>query len=248
MTYTCPLSSFFRSTQMFGAALCLGLVSVAFQGSPGSTATISQPPSIAAGQTPTNADLAPYCTSALKGQFVFAPGDSRIWVQDAASIYFSLSTVGDDISRTQKHSVARGPASGGAWNVVLEDGNLIVFAASGPPKKTLPRVSLERNTQSESSGEPEGETCALGIVQACLVQRVHADGLPWDIWLVGPDGTRISQLTKLGFDSPWPVFPKDGRYIAFISTNELFAYDRETKQVSLLDRERAHGAMDWFQN
>ena len=81
----------------------------------------------------------------------------------------------------------------------------------------------------------------------CLVQRAHADGLPWDIWLVSSDGKRFEQMTRLGLDSPWPAFSKDGRYIAFISTNGLFVYDRETKKVSLLDNERAHGVLDWYQ-
>jgi Tol biopolymer transport system component len=222
---------------------------------------------------------------------------------DGAWIYFSVSTIQDDLTRTQTYDIVRGPASGGDWHVILKngdhprltsdgkrlaylrfnplrfssslwvansdgsnpqqlladdnfggvigqsfspDGNWIVFSASGPPKKTLPGISLQLESPGDAAREAE-DSCVFGIGSFCLVQRALADGLPWDLWLVSSDGKRFEQLTKLGLDSPWAAFSGDGRYIAFISTNGLFVYDRETKGISLLDTEMAHEVMDWFQ-
>ncbi len=115
------------------------------------------------------------------------------------------------------------------------DGKWIVFAASGLPRQTLPGMA---------SQQPKQENCVL---LGCLVPTAYADGLPWDIWLVSTDGKTFKQLTELGMDSPYPVFSKDGRYIAFVSLNGLFVYDRQSSDLSELDRERVHGVLDWFQ-
>lgn len=328
---------------------------------------------------------APYRTIALSGQFVFAPGDSSIWLQDATtfetkpllkhsqeeyyeapsfspdgsqitfvkyafdkeggqikeihsidtngtndkmlfkpdptvlksflsdpryspdgkSIYFTLSTIQNDGTRKQTNQVAHGLITGGEWQIILAegdhpaiskdgkrlaflkfnsqqfssslwvadsdggnprvlltddvfagvigqsfspDGKWIVFAASGPPKKALPGASLQMSPQRRKAQAVDEDSCVFGIGMACLVERVFADGLPWDIWLVSSDGSKFEQLTALGLDSPWPAFSKDGRYIALISTNGLFVYDRQSKQVSLLDKEKAHGVLDWYQD
>ncbi len=120
------------------------------------------------------------------------------------------------------------------------DGKWITFAASGPPQKKLPSARLRPSAREPSD-------CAVGWWMVCFVSRAHANGLPWDIWLVSVDGKNFKQLTKLGLDSPWPAFSKDGRYVAFISTSGLFVYDRETNQVITLIKEGGHGVMDWFQ-
>jgi Tol biopolymer transport system component len=364
--------------------LSLVLLLMACQSNQALTVTVSPAPASTSTQPPATPSAVPYRTIALRGQFVFAPGDSSIWIQDAASfqarpllkhrdqeyyespsfspdgsqivfvaytfdqsgaqikeirainadgtnsrtlfkppsngqrtylgdpryspdgasIYFSLSTVQGDTVRKQTNQIVRGPATGGNWQVILDDGDhpvlsgdgkrlaflrfnpqrfrsslwvanseggqpqqllvddvfagvtgqrfspdgkWIVFAASGPPSRTLPGMSLRLDSPGQSALQHEEESCAFGIGSACLVQLAYADGLPWDIWLVSVDGKTFKQLTQLGLDSPWPAFSRDGRYIAFISTNGLFVYDRETNRVSLLDKERAHGVMDWFQ-
>jgi Tol biopolymer transport system component len=368
------------------AVLTLGFLTLLTdcQGNQTQATSASTLPASAIAQPTARPSLAPYRTIPLSGRLVFAPGDSSIWLQDAAtfeakpllkhsedeyyespsfspdgsqivfvaytfdqgggqvkeirrittdgtdegtlfhpalpgprmylgdpryspdgaSIYFSLSTIEDDITRKQRNQVVRGSATGGVWHVVLDqgdhpsvsmdgkqlaflrfnaerfssslwvansdgssprqllpddvfagligqsfspDGNWIVFAASGLPKQVLPGMSLQLNPQHQNANQLEKESCAFGIGDVCLVQHAYADGLPWDIWLVSSDGKRFEQVTKLGLDSPWPAFSRDGRYIAFISTNGLFVYDRQTKQVSLVDNEKAHGVMDWYQ-
>jgi Tol biopolymer transport system component len=239
-----------------------------------------------------------------------APGGSETYLgdprfsPDGASIYFSVAITQDKLLGKSLYEIARGPAGGGQWQVVLQggdhpslsrdgkrisflkfnpqrfssslwvadsdgsnprqlladdvfagvigqrfspDGAWIVFSASGPPRTPLPGLSLERAPAYPEGSLPQQDICFYGIGPACFVQKVYADGLPWDIWLVSSDGRRFEQLTKLGLDSPWPAFSKDGRFIAFISTNGLFVYDREVKQASLLDKESAHGVMDWIQ-
>ncbi|MGB8643695.1 MAG: hypothetical protein WCF84_00525 [Anaerolineae bacterium] len=115
------------------------------------------------------------------------------------------------------------------------DGQWIVFAASGAPRNKLPGMTLR--------GSPQRPCSFL----ACLVPAAFADGLPWDIWLVSADGKLFKQLTALGMDSPDPTFSRDGRYIAFVSISGLFIYDRQTSDLSQLDRARVHGVLDWFQ-
>jgi Tol biopolymer transport system component len=123
------------------------------------------------------------------------------------------------------------------------DGEWILFAASGPPSRPLPGALLLPSPPCQ----PELLCALVQPLLAGLAAPAYADGLPWDLWLVNSDGTRFQQLTLAGFDSPWPAWSRDGKYIAIFEITGLYVLDTTRSTLSLLRERGGHGALDWFQ-
>lgn len=114
------------------------------------------------------------------------------------------------------------------------DGSQILFAASGPNTRPLPGVSYA------------APPCAPFLL--CLFAKpAYADGLPWDLWTVTPDGSKFTRLTQVGADSPWPAWSEDSKQIAFFDTSGQYLVDLNTRGVSQLNREGGHGIFSWWQ-
>ncbi len=113
------------------------------------------------------------------------------------------------------------------------DGKWILFSASGPPTHELHAQSLPDHA------------CTPWLL--CLIsQPAYADGLPWDLWEISPDGTQSRQLTHIGSDSPWPAWSHDGKYIAIFQTNGLYLLDVSSGVIVQMSRNGGHGIMDWW--
>lgn len=114
------------------------------------------------------------------------------------------------------------------------DGLQILFAASGPNTRPLPGVSFH------------APACAPQLL--CMFARpAYADGLPWDLWTVTPDGGKFTRLTKIGADSPWPAWSRDGKQVAFFDTSGQYLVNVESKAVSEITRNGGHGVFGWWQ-
>ncbi len=114
------------------------------------------------------------------------------------------------------------------------DGRWVLFAASGPPSHPLPgALQLQR------------QGCQP-VLFCAVAQPVYADGLPWDLWLVSVDGKHFQQLTNVGFDSPWPAWSRDGKYIAIFETTGFYVLDVARRLLSQWQPQGGHGAMDWW--
>ena len=108
------------------------------------------------------------------------------------------------------------------------DGEWILFSASGPPSHALPGAACQPRVFCE------------------FAQPVYADGLPWDLWLVSVDGAHFQQLTKMGADSPYPAWSRDGRSVVFFATGGIFSVDVNTRAVSQISNNGGHGVFDWW--
>ena len=114
------------------------------------------------------------------------------------------------------------------------DGAWILFSASGPPAHPLPGALVHPDRDCEPA------------LLCALAKPALADGLPWDLWLVSVDGRRYQQLTNVGFDSPWPAWSRDGRFIAIFETSGFYLLDVNRRLLSQLQGEGGHGVMDWW--
>ncbi|MCC7165690.1 MAG: PD40 domain-containing protein [Anaerolineae bacterium] len=114
------------------------------------------------------------------------------------------------------------------------DGQTILFVASGPNTRPLPGVSFRT-----SPCEPQ--------LLCFLAHSAYANGLPWDLWTVTTDGSKFTQLTKVGSDSPWPAWSRDGNQIAFFDTSGMYLLDVPSRVVTLINRNGGHGIFDWTQ-
>jgi Tol biopolymer transport system component len=117
------------------------------------------------------------------------------------------------------------------------DSQLILFAASGPPKKKLPGMAHLRNEEPDS--------CALSFLSTCLVNRAFAHGLPWDLWTVDVNGAKFEQVTQLGADSPYAAWSADGKLIALYDSSGIYVVDREKKTVFPISYNGGYGSFDW---
>jgi Tol biopolymer transport system component len=113
------------------------------------------------------------------------------------------------------------------------DGTQILFAASGPNTRPLPGIDSLR-------------TCEP-VILCFFAKPAYADGLPWDLWTVTPDGSKFARLTEIGADSPSYAWSADGQQIAIFDTSGQYLLDVATKVVSQLNRNGGHGAFDWQQ-
>jgi Tol biopolymer transport system component len=113
------------------------------------------------------------------------------------------------------------------------DGQSILFSASGPPRTPLHALGSPR-----MACEP--------TLLCVLAQTAYADGLPWDLWTIGVDGTRAQQVTSVGADSPWPAWSRDGKFVAFMDTSGMYVVDVANHVVTQINQNRGHGVLDWW--
>ncbi len=107
-------------------------------------------------------------------------------------------------------------------------GTQLVFTAVGGPPNT-----------------PVGTPTRLGQFQDLFSPPVaYAHGIPWDLWMVNPDGTGLIRLTDVGEDSPFPTWAPDGSAIAFSGENGLYLVDLATGATTIVAQEPA-AAVVW---
>ncbi len=121
---------------------------------------------------------------------------------------------------------------------IAPDLQSILFAASGPPRKTLPGANVTRAVETE-------DACWFAILGACIVRRASAHGLPWDMWTVSVDGKKFQKVTDVGTDNPQPAWSRDGKYIAFFDLNGIYVADRATRLVYQIYKNGGFGGFDW---
>lgn len=114
------------------------------------------------------------------------------------------------------------------------DGTHILFTASGPNSRPLPGVS-----QLTPGCKP--------FLLCLFAQPAYADGLPWDLWMVTSDGSKFTRLTKVGADSPWAAWSRDGKQIIFFDTSGVYLLDVASEVIAQVNRNGGHGVFDWWQ-
>jgi len=72
-----------------------------------------------------------------------------------------------------------------------------------------------------------------------------AHGLPWDVWLVGVDGSNLRRLTRMNEDDPSLAWSPDGRWLALLGGSGLTLVDVASGRTERLLRDPAFGAIDW---
>jgi Tol biopolymer transport system component len=115
------------------------------------------------------------------------------------------------------------------------DGSQILFTASGPNTRPLPGIQSFR-----------APACSPPLL-CWSAQTAHADGLPWDLWLVTPDGAKFTRVTQVGADSPSPAWSRDSKQIAFFDTSGQYLVDLATKALAQISKNGGHGIFGWWQ-
>jgi hypothetical protein len=73
----------------------------------------------------------------------------------------------------------------------------------------------------------------------------YAHGLPWDVWLVGSDGSGLRQLAALGADDPSVTWSPDGNQLFVYGGTGSFIVDATTGDVEAFPYLAGYGGAAW---
>jgi Tol biopolymer transport system component len=73
----------------------------------------------------------------------------------------------------------------------------------------------------------------------------EADGPPWELWSVHPDGTDLQQLTHLKEDTPVPTWSPVGTWLAVAGSYGLYLVDPNGKQADRISQIVSGGGVAW---
>jgi Tol biopolymer transport system component len=114
---------------------------------------------------------------------------------------------------------------------LARDGRRIAFSAVGGPAAPAPGR--------------QGRWPAARF--AWLEPRIaEAHGIPWDVWVVGSDGTGLHRLTDLAEDMLVVTWSADGRWIAFSGELGIYLVDAGGREVRRLSADYAEGGLAWL--
>jgi hypothetical protein len=86
----------------------------------------------------------------------------------------------------------------------------------------------------------------LSLLERLLDVRVaEAHGLPWDVWLIGADGSNPHQLAYLGADDPSLAWSPDGRQLFAYGGTGSFLIDVASGETERLAYLVGYGAVAW---
>jgi Tol biopolymer transport system component len=108
---------------------------------------------------------------------------------------------------------------------------------------TSPPLRLAAGIVSRSGGTSPPPTNPLSVLRTS-VARAH--GLPWDIWLVRPDGSELRRLTYFYDDDPSAAWSPDGRWLAVFSGEALHVVAVEGSENYCIAGEGGYGGLEWL--
>lgn len=127
------------------------------------------------------------------------------------------------------------------------DGQLIAFSGAGGPDNGANPGLPPAPTKSSLAG---GTLGMIGLLPGTLGQRApsvapKAHGIPFDLWLIKPDGTGLKRLTTLYEDQPQPAWSKDSQKVALLAGQGFYTVDVTGKNLVKRSDKGGHGGFDW---
>jgi len=74
----------------------------------------------------------------------------------------------------------------------------------------------------------------------------HAHGVPWDIWVVRPDGSDLRRVTYFYDDDPSAAWSPDGQWLAVFSGEALHVVAVDGPANFCIAGEGGYGAIEWL--
>jgi Tol biopolymer transport system component len=154
------------------------------------------------------------------------------------------------------------PAPDGTRFAILrtsEEGTaLIVHTYPDPSEQVLIPTGLFRDIASPRY-TPQGDRLAFmapgtfvgqaprGLLTSLLGAGIaSAHGFPWDLWVVGADGSGVRRLAQLGADDASAVWSPDGAQLFVYGGTGSFVVDASTGEVTPVPFVAGYGAAAWL--
>ncbi|MGH2355476.1 MAG: TolB family protein, partial [Chloroflexota bacterium] len=128
------------------------------------------------------------------------------------------------------------------------DGRQVVFSAIAPMAPIPTVTPLPAPAGRAAAGARFGAVArdlTAALVMTLLPRAAGAHGLPMDLFVIGVDGTAPRRLTQLGEDSPAAVWSPDGTRLAILSGGGLYVVNVDGSNLTSIDQNGGHGAVDW---
>ena len=129
--------------------------------------------------------------------------------------------------------------------------------APGSPSRRPPtRRGAERRRRRltvgpASRGRPEPtafwQLPLLGTVTSLLgAPPARAHGVPWDVWVVRPDGSDLRRVTSFADDDSSVAWSPDGRWLATFSAEAIHVVSFDGTETYCVTNEGGYGALEWL--
>jgi dipeptidyl aminopeptidase/acylaminoacyl peptidase len=131
------------------------------------------------------------------------------------------------------------------------DGSWIAFTAASDPG-TIPAAGpapdARPSSRSTSTWAALRDLPYLSSVSSYLgAGSASAHGVPWDVWIVRPDGSELRQLTSFFDDDSSVAWSPDGRWLATFSAEAIHIVSFEDPgQTYCVTNEGGYGAVEWL--
>jgi len=124
------------------------------------------------------------------------------------------------------------------------DGAWIAFTAASEPGIT---------PDGTSGGSAPAKLAAswqlpfLGRVASLLSPTpARAHGVPWDVWVVRPDGSDLRRVTSFADDDSSVAWSPDGRWLATFSAEAIHVVSFDGTETYCITNEGGYGAVEWL--
>jgi dipeptidyl aminopeptidase/acylaminoacyl peptidase len=129
------------------------------------------------------------------------------------------------------------------------DGAWIAFTAAADPAM-LPSGRDSRDTVPAAPGTAGGTLArllSLGLDLPRLgANTASAHGIPWDVWVVRPDGSGLRRVTSFADDDSSVAWSPDGRWLATLSTEAVHVVTLDGTETYCITNEGGYGALEWL--
>jgi Tol biopolymer transport system component len=136
------------------------------------------------------------------------------------------------------------------------DGAWIAFTAAAdagvpsPVGETPNRVSGAEGASRVSVGETSAPARPASFFDNLLgllaPATAHAHGIPWDVWVVRPDGSGLRQVTSFADDDSSVAWSPDGRFLVTLSAEALHAVALEGPENYCITDQGGYGSLEWL--
>jgi Tol biopolymer transport system component len=117
------------------------------------------------------------------------------------------------------------------------DGTWIAFTAAADP-------GVAASAGQGQDGGQNGLAAALwGLLSP---SPAYAHGIPWDVWVVRPDGSGLRQVTSFADDDSSVAWSPDGRWLVTLSSEALHVIALDGVENYCISTEGGYGALEWL--
>lgn len=129
------------------------------------------------------------------------------------------------------------------------DGAWIAFTAAADPGVS---PSARQNRAPEAAALDTasgllGRWLTFGMSEPRLGPSVaSAHGIPWDVWVVRPDGSGLRRVTSFADDDSSVAWSPDGRWLVTLSAEAIHVITLDGSETYCISKEGGYGALEWL--